>query len=72
MLVVGGLALTAIFFTFHFKPLYSAYFARQFLVHASAISAIDEPAKAKALHYTTFNTPFIERAILLAERTIKK
>ena len=72
VLVVGGLALTAIFFTFHFKPLYSAYFARQFFVHTSATGAIDETAKAKALHYTTFNTPFIERSILLTENAMKK
>lgn len=71
-LVVGGIALTAIFFTFHFKPLYSAYFARQFLIRASASHTIDETTKAKALRYHTLNTPFIERAILLTERALKK
>lgn len=69
--VAGGIALTAIFFALHFKPLYSAYFARQFLIHTTSQTA-DESLKAKALRYRTFNTPFVERAIFLTERTMKK
>ena len=71
MLVVSGIALTAIFFAFHFKPLYSAYFARQFLLQAET-GVIDETLKASALRHNAFNTPFIERAILLTERAMKK
>lgn len=72
VLVVGSIALTAIVFLFHFKPLYSAYFVRQFLMKAETTRAIDEATRTRALHYDTFNTPFIERAILLTERAMKK
>lgn len=71
-LVAGGIALTVFFFAFHFKPLYSAYFARQFLARAATTHALDETLKTKALQYPSFNDPFIERAILLTERAIKK
>ena len=71
-LVAGGIALAVIFFTFHFKPLYSAYFARQFLIQTATAQVVDETLKAKALRHHAFNAPFIERAILLAERAIKK
>ncbi|MBI5912975.1 O-antigen ligase family protein [Candidatus Azambacteria bacterium] len=71
-LVAGGIALAAIFFTFHFRPLYSAYFARQFLMQTATTQTSNETLKAKALRHHAFNAPFIERAILLAERVIKK
>jgi len=72
ILIVGGIALIGGFFVFHFKPLYSAYFARQVLINTSATHAINETAKAESLRYSSFNTPFIERAILLAQRAMKK
>lgn len=52
LVILSGVA--AFFFLFHFKPLYSAYWANR-------------GVKDKALLYDSFNRPFIERAFLLEQ-----
>lgn len=59
-----------LFFAFHFKPIYSAYYARQFLLQ-SRDGILDENLKNRALKYETFNSPFIKNAITLEERRLQ-
>lgn len=69
---VALIGLVSLFFIFHYSPLYSAYFANRFLFSAATTHAVDEKLKAQALHYHSFNAPFIERVIFITERTLKK
>lgn len=64
----ASVLLAGSFFLFHFAPLYSAYFANKFLSRAYGEDTIDREWKENALRYPSYNTPFIARAIEMAER----
>lgn len=61
-----------LFSAFHFKPLYSAYWARAFLVNTQTTGAADSSMKTEALRYDSFNANFIRNAILYTEQNLKK
>lgn len=66
------LCFVLLFSMFHFKPLYSAYWARVFLVNAQTTGIADAHMKAEALRYNSFNSYFIHNAIIFAEQNLKK
>lgn len=71
--IVTIFVLCGLFFSvFHFKPLYSAYWARLFLVKAESTRILDNHMKTEATRYTSFNSDFINNAILFTEQNLKK
>lgn len=62
----------ALFSVFHFKPLYSAYFAHRYFTLTHQTGEASPELKSEALRYPSFNTPFIERAIFLTEQNQRK
>ncbi len=62
--MAGLLCIAALFYAFHFKPLYTAYYARELFVKAQKTGVLDERLKAETLKYSTFNSYFIRNAIV--------
>ena len=66
--MTGVAFFAGLFLAFHFKPLYSAYYARALFVQAQKTGMLDERLEAEALRYPSFNSYFIRNAIRQFER----
>lgn len=66
------LCFISLFFLFHFKPLYSAYWARALLVNAESTGTLDARMQTEALRYDSFNSSFIRNAILYTAQNLKR